>query len=922
VALPSLAGLVAVVLHRNGWIDVVEAISLLVGGAIAVAVPSVWVLASRSGPERHAVQSADEAAAQLAREVAAREPGRPRVHYLQLLHDLDSIAWEADPATGQLKFASPRMRSLLSAAADVSPAETEFWTRIAHAPDRARVASTLSTAAMESRDCELEFQASTAAGTRFLRARFYPVHEGSPPRWARGVVFDLTDAKGRDRFVAVQTDVARVLDGSPSVAVALPRLLGVLGQALEWDAGAAWTLDLSLGALRCVESWQASPDIAVELIAASCGETCRRGEDLPGRVWANGVAAWSAELGRESKSRRAAVAAADGVKSAVGFPIRARGEVLGVAELFSRKDKQPDENVSAFLSAVGDLIGIFIDHRRTEERQREESAALEAVNKLAPMLSGKLDVDQVIQELTDAATRLASAASGTFFYHSPGSEGDGYRSYTSTAAPRDSFGLAVPRPAGFPTRLFSSDGPLRIDDARRGASTSWSESPLPGAPIASYLAVPVVSRSGRVLGGLALSHPDPGVFTDREERIVLAIAAQAAVAIDNAELYATERQARQAAETASRAKDEFLAMLGHELRNPIGAIRNSVDTLSAAYGRNGDAAGEMLTAIISRQTEALAQLVDDLLDVTRLISGKMRLRKRVVDLSEFTGRALEALCAGGRAAQHSVRFDGEPVFVEGDPVRLEQIVTNLVDNALKYTPPGGEIAIAVERTGEVAQLRVRDNGQGIDPELLPRIFDLFAQGRQSLDRPHGGLGIGLTLVRRLAELHGGTVEVESAGSGRGSEFRVRLPARASSEGAAVEEAPGPRWMTPRHVLIAEDHADSRESLRLLLEASGHRVDVARGGDDAVELALSGSPELALIDIGLPGLDGYDVAREIRASDTSDSIYLVALTGYGQPLDRRRALRCGFNEHVVKPLTREKLLRLMATLDSPERRVAS
>jgi CheY-like chemotaxis protein len=408
------------------------------------------------------------------------------------------------------------------------------------------------------------------------------------------------------------------------------------------------------------------------------------------------------------------------------------------------------------------------------------------------------------------------------------------------------------------------------------------------------------------------------VFTKREERIVSGIAAHAAVALENAEHYDAERRARAAAEAASRAKDEFLAMLGHELRNPIGAIRNSVEALEMSQARSGDGAGAMLCSIIARQTDTLAQLVDDLLDVTRLISGKVRLRTRVVDFRELVGQTLESLRAGGRASRHFVHFQGEPVFVDGDPVRLEQIVTNLVENAIKYTPEGGEVEIAVERAGEEAQLRVRDNGQGIEPELLPRIFDLFVQGKQSLDRPRGGLGIGLTLVRRLAEMHGGSVEAESAGVGLGSEFRVRIPAKPTSEAVAVEAAPEAARTIPRRVLIAEDHSDSRESLRLLLEASGHRVAVARNGDEAVELALADPPEIALVDIGLPGLDGYEVAREIRAADSTDAVFLVALTGYGQPLDRRRALESGFNEHLVKPLNREKLLRLMASLEGSPR----
>jgi signal transduction histidine kinase/ActR/RegA family two-component response regulator len=359
---------------------------------------------------------------------------------------------------------------------------------------------------------------------------------------------------------------------------------------------------------------------------------------------------------------------------------------------------------------------------------------------------------------------------------------------------------------------------------------------------------------------------------------------------------------------ANEAKDEFLAMLGHELRNPIGAIRSAVKGLER-LGTGGETAAR-LRAIVDRQAGNLGRLVDDLLDVSRVTSGKITLHVQPVDLREVARRALDALGQVGRADRHDVRLDGEPVLVEGDPTRLEQIVSNILENAVKYTPPGGRIRVTVGREGSAAVLRVTDSGLGIAPETLPRIFDVFAQGERPLDRTEGGLGLGLTLVRRLTELHGGTVAASSEGRGRGSEFVIRLPVASGVAGlpSAPAELPSGR---PLRVFVVEDNADAREALRLLLELWGHRVEEAADGPRGVEAALAATFDVALIDIGLPGLDGYRVARRLREAPHGRELYLVALTGYGQPDDRRRALEAGFDAHLVKPVEVEQLAGVLA-----------
>jgi PAS domain S-box-containing protein len=351
---------------------------------------------------------------------------------------------------------------------------------------------------------------------------------------------------------------------------------------------------------------------------------------------------------------------------------------------------------------------------------------------------------------------------------------------------------------------------------------------------------------------------------------------------------------------ANQAKDEFLALLGHELRNPLGTLTNAVAVLERLPD---DETMRHVVAIIGRQTGHLGRLVDDLLDVARVSSGKIELQRGPVELRALAGRCLDALAQAGRTGRHTVTLEGEPVYVDGDVARLEQVLNNLVDNALKYTPGAGRVTITTERAGETAVLRVRDSGQGIRTDLLARVFDLFVQEPQSLDRSRGGLGLGLALVKRLVELHGGSVAVWSAGPGQGSEFTVRLPAVAAPVAAAGPTESGPRAASSRsrRVLVVEDSADARQSLRLLLEMAGHEVEACADGLTGLARLRAFRPDVALIDLGLPGMDGYALAREARERPETRAIRLVAVTGYGQAEDRRRALAAGFDLHVTKPV---------------------
>jgi signal transduction histidine kinase/ActR/RegA family two-component response regulator len=365
-----------------------------------------------------------------------------------------------------------------------------------------------------------------------------------------------------------------------------------------------------------------------------------------------------------------------------------------------------------------------------------------------------------------------------------------------------------------------------------------------------------------------------------------------------------EQMAARLAE-ANQAKDHFLAMLSHELRNPLAPIRIAMQVISTG----GPSTPEVQKArqIVDRQVAHLTRLLDDLLDVSRITTGKINLRKEPVNLATAVANALEASRNLIQEREHSlyVSLPEAPIWVDADPVRLEQVITNLLNNAARYTPPKGHIRVSASRENADAVLRVRDDGVGIPAHLLSRVFDLFTQGERSVARSEGGLGIGLTIVRNLVELHGGSATVASEGPGWGCEFVVRLPLGKTGEVSPEPPATASVVLPILRILVIEDNADSREMLRSILELEGHRVEVAEDGTAGLEAARSFRPDVAVIDIGLPGLDGYEVGRRIR-SDLGLSAMLIALTGYGQAEDRRRSEDAGFDAHLVKPVTPEQI----------------
>ena len=472
--------------------------------------------------------------------------------------------------------------------------------------------------------------------------------------------------------------------------------------------------------------------------------------------------------------------------------------------------------------------------------------------------------------------------------------------------------IRIPLGEGFAGRIAAERVMWKVPDIKQIQIYSPV---LRASKVCSLLGVPLI-LADEVLGVLHV-----GSFTCREwdeeaARLLQLVADRAARAIDRSRLAMELQHRAHALVEADRRKDEFLATLAHELRNPLAGISNAMYILERLPDQ--DPQRSRFRAIVRRQTEHLTRMVDDLLDLSRVVHQKIELRLAQVDLRNVIRQAVDATQAFFETRGHELHVELPPaaLLVEGDPTRLEQVFTNLLNNAAKYTPSGGRVFLDARLEEATVTARVRDNGHGIAAELLPQIFDLFTQAERPLDRPEGGLGIGLTLVKRLVELHHGNIEVRSAGPGQGSEFIVRLPVLRpespaqdpmSSVAAPDSTAPRPGTSDPRlRVLVVEDNSDAAETLAEIIGFWNLEVEVASSGRHALEAARRHPPDVVLLDIGLPGMDGYEVARRLRAEPGLAGMLLIALTGYGQEEDRRRSAQAGFDFHLVKPVDPEEL----------------
>ena len=612
-----------------------------------------------------------------------------------------------------------------------------------------------------------------------------------------------------------------------------------------------------------------------------------------------------------------------------------RGDRVNHFETIRRRKDGTFVPISLTVSPVVDSSGRIIgaskiardisERLRLEAIAREQSTITEKIGEIGATLSSTLDRDAIVQKVTDAATEMTGAEFGAFFHNVNDPEsGQAFTLHTLSGAPNETFAnLPKPRATALFGPTFRGEGIVRINDVTAdppyGRNPPYHGKPEGHLPVRSYLAVPVKSRSGDVLGGLFFGHSRVGVFTERHEQLVAGIAAWASVALQNAHLYVEARE-------ANRMKDEFLAVLSHELRTPLNAIVGYSRLLRGGI-LTGEKANRGLETL-ERNATSLTRIVEDVLEVSRIITGKVRLDVQPVELALILHNAISTVqpAADAKGVRLQTIFDSGVSPVSGDPDRLQQVVWNLLSNAVKFTPRGGRVQVRLERVNSHIEIVVSDTGVGIKPEFLPHVFERFRQAEGGTTRKTGGLGLGLAIVRHMVELHGGTVEATSPGEGAGSTFRIALPVMIVHSGDHRERRQHPQSESVEplteladlhgvRVVAIDDEPDALSLLRIVLEAAGAEVATVSQSSVAIERIGSVRPHALIIDIGMPDMDGFQLIERIRASEDEAirNVPAAALTAFARSEDRTKALSSGFELHLSKPVDPAELVASIVTL---------
>lgn len=597
-----------------------------------------------------------------------------------------------------------------------------------------------------------------------------------------------------------------------------------------------------------------------------------------------------------------------GIRAMQSTPLISRaGETLGMISTHWSTPHQPSDGDLRLFDILARQTADLIERNRAEDSLRGQQRILEMVATSAPLLDTLNELMRLLETQEPGARFgiLIVTDDGQHFRRGSGPSLPELYHETLVGVP-----IAPPYLGSCGEAAHRGESVVVLDvrsDTRYAAE--WRELMLSCGFLAGSW-TPVCGSNGRALASLAIYYDHPCDPTPANPQLIETGTQLAAIAIERAQAEAAQIRSRQVLEAADRQKDEFLAMLAHELRNPLAPIGNASEVLSRIVGE--DARAQLAVGMIKRQTAQLTRLVDDLLDVSRITQGRIQLRRRPIDLAHVIAQAVETVEPQLREKQHkiSVTTSGsQPLYVHGDSVRLVQSIGNVLANAVKYTDPGGEIWVCTHVENESVVIEIADTGAGITPDLLPRVFDLFVQSDRTLDRAQGGLGIGLAVVKRLIEMHGGQVVARSGGLGTGSTFEIRLPRIARPQAFGTDQMPvkAPH----RRVLVVDDNRDAADSLALLLSCRGDEVEAVYSGKEALERIESFRPDVALLDIGLPEMTGYELAERLRAMSPLNGIRLVALTGYGQAEDYQRTRAAGFDDHLVKPVDLSALERTLA-----------
>jgi len=720
-----------------------------------------------------------------------------------------------------------------------------------------------------------------------------------------------------ERRLNMQFETARILTQAESLPDAAPELLRAICDGLGWDLGQLWIVDRQVSKLRWIASWQRDALNADEFVVASRNRFFSHGAGLPGRIWDSGKPEWIEEIANDRSFPRVAFAVHAQLHSAFGFPVKLGDEVSGVLEFFSAERRSTDESMLELMRGIGNQIGQFIERERAEEErsqlyEREQRARLELeatmqrmrqVQFVTEVALSHLSLDKLLAELLERVRDAIDVDTVVILLL----ESDNTLVAWATKGLELDVKIRVPMGAGFAGRVAEQKTPIAIDDiGKADLHTPF----LQERGVKSLLGVPLLLE-GRVLGVIHVGRRAHRPFTEDDTRLLELVAFRVALAIDNARLFEEERAARREAEAASRAKDEFLTTISHELRTPltpiigwIHMIRNGL--LPAKESAHG-------LEVIEKNSHSLKRLINDLLDMSAILSGKMRMEQKPVAVGAAVREAVEMVRPF--ASAHEVTLEttvhDSDGLVTGDRARLVQAFSNLLDNAIKFSGPGTAVKINCEQTANTITVKFEDQGHGIASDFLPLVFERFRQEDGSKTRSHGGLGLGLALVKSFVEAHHGTIKAESEGVGRGSSFTVTLPcteATAATAANAPQETAPPR--AAAQLMIIEDDEDTLEMLRATLEMHGFQVTACDSAAETLQVARNKSVDLIISDIGMPQMDGLEMIRQLRELENYKSVPAIALTGYASAKDEKAALAAGFDAHVSKPVDPKELLDLI------------
>lgn len=741
-----------------------------------------------------------------------------------------------------------------------------------------------------------------------------------------GIARDISRRKRDEQRLILQHAITNIMAQATSLPEATPKLLEAICVTLGWDVGEFWLVDRSKNELERVATWHLPSAQVPSFLETHRKLQFARGVGVPGRIWASEAPVWMDEGNAQGTSVSGMSATQQSLINVFGFPVRLGTEVLGVIDFFSRKFQKPDPALYETMSVIGSQIGQFVQRKQAEEEllallAREQEARFEAqavtrqlaaLQRVTDAALAHLSFDELFSELLDRIRDVLNVDTAAILLLEK--EGDELVAWAAQGLEAEvEEGVRIPVGQGFAGRIIAEGKPIIISD------TSQAElyNPLLREKgILSLLGVPLWIE-GRPIGVLHVGTRQYARFTDDDLRLLQLVADRIALAMENARLFQLEKDARAEAERVNQVKEQFLAILSHELRTPLTPIMGWLHMIQRGGLPEPDV--DQALSVVTKNTYTLKRLISDLLDMSAIVSGKMQLERTPLLLTEVLIEAIDSMQAYANDARVQLRSfipeDARSWTIEGDRERLVQIFSNLLHNAIKFSPAGGRINVVCQAQQSEAIILVNDEGQGIPAEFLPYVFERFRQADGSRTRIHGGLGLGLALVKSFVEGHGGSVTAASEGPGKGSTFTIRLPFGLSGVPVAPTGADSEALVTtvPGRILIVEDQRDTLEMLVETFRQRGYEVVFCQLATEALELVEQTNFDLVVSDIAMPVMDGLTLIKTLRRSLDAQDLPAIALTGYASEADAQAALAAGFTMHLAKPVDPGELTRIAEDL---------